>query len=111
MGYATSGSTSMVEYTREKCINEVVFSPSGYTSSTYGSCGSSSWLRNQTGWYLSPASRSSNASYVGYVYSAGHVLFNNASSVYAVRSAVYLESSVKITGGNGTLSSPYTLGI
>ena len=109
MGYATLGSTSMSEYTREKCINEVLISSGNYNSSTYGSCGTTSWLRNQSGWSLSPFARTSDARPVGYVNSAGFVNYGTATNTLSARPAVYLESSVKITGGNGSLTSPYTL--
>ena len=111
-GYATLGSTSMSEYTREKCINEVSIRSENYGSSTYGSCGSSSWLSDQLlCWSLSPSAYTSNAVIVGYVHSTGFVSYGYAYDTYAVYSAVYLESSVKITGGNGSESTPYTLGL
>ncbi|MCI8545494.1 MAG: hypothetical protein HFH09_04625 [Bacilli bacterium] len=39
----------------------------------------------------------------------GYVNTNGANSSYGVRPVVYLDSSVKITGGTGTESNPYIL--
>ena len=73
-------------------------------------CTSTNWLYNSDyQWLLSPLS--GNRVSVLYVNSTGNV--NNHITVYShgARLVIYLSSSVKITGGNGTLSSPYELEI
>ena len=76
----------------------------------YSSCKNTTWMYiNDYWWTLSP--RASNSDTVFYVGSSGDVFSDRAfNTVYAVRPAVYLSSSVQITGGNGSSSSPYTLG-
>ena len=71
-------------------------------------CTSTNWLYNSDNqWLLTPYSgyRSS----VRFVYSAGFVTGNNAGYTYGARPVIYLSSSVKITGGDGTSSNPYQL--
>ena len=47
-----------------------------------------------------------------FVYSDGFVQYEDVShGLFGVRPVLYLISSVQITGGNGTSSSPYTLGL
>ena len=76
-------------------------------------CKNNNWLYNikVNEWILPQlASRSDLAFYVisgGFVYSSRYV----SSNQLAVRPVLYLISSAKITGGDGTSSSPYTLGL
>ncbi len=75
----------------------------------YSTCQNSSWMYiNDTWWTLSPL-----ASYSGgvlFVNSSGGFSDNNAGSTSrAVRPAVYLSSSVQITGGNGSSETPYQI--
>ena len=76
-------------------------------------CKNNNWLYNikVSEWILPQnASNSNNAFYVSSVGNAG--IYGNVSNVQlAVRPVLYLTSSAQITGGNGTLSSPYTLGL
>ena len=73
-------------------------------------CRSTNWLYNSDyQWLLAP--NSGYRSSVRYVDSYGYVNHNNAGITYGARLVTYLSSSVKITGGNGTLSSPYELEI
>ncbi len=76
----------------------------------YSTCQNSSWMYiNDYWWTLSPLAGDSN--YVFGVLSYGYVNYVYANNTTgAVRPAVYLSSSVQITGGNGSSSSPYTLG-
>ncbi|MBR1413905.1 MAG: hypothetical protein IJ574_04485 [Bacilli bacterium] len=39
------------------------------------------------------------------------IIVTNVYSVFAIRPALYLKSTVTITGGAGTSSNPYTLGL
>ena len=74
------------------------------------SCTSTNWLYNSDyQWLLAPSPE--NRSYVRYVHSAGYVDRYDADDTNGARLVTYLSSSVKITGGNGTLSSPYELEI
>lgn len=52
---------------------------------------------------------SSASTYIYCWVTSGYVTTTNASTAYGVRPVVYLKSNVKITGGNGTSSSPYTI--
>ena len=85
----------------------------GSMNQVYGSntCGNTTWMYNSSmkWWTLSPD---------GYL--AGALLMINITGrldssrnnyyEYSVRPSVYLSSEIKITGGNGSSSSPYTLG-
>lgn len=77
----------------------------------YYICDESNWLFDNTSWWtLTPRGQI-------YVYNIG--TYSTISSVYPisdyharynVRPVLYISSDVKITGGNGTSSNPYTLG-
>ena len=83
------------------------FSKNNDNSST---CKNTTWMYiNDYWWTLSPDAGNSNN--VFFVDSVGYVSFNSAYVTNnAVRPAVYLSSEVKITGGDGSQSNPYTLG-
>ena len=80
------------------------------------SCVSTGWMDTTSidfWWTLSPMSHSSDR--VFYVLSNGEV-FTYSSGYYSVdynaagvRPVVYLSSNIKITGGNGSQSNPYTI--
>ena len=94
-GYASSGCRNG-EQTLYKYNNET--------------CTSTNWLYNSDyQWLLAPRTEYSSA--VRNVIRSGYVLYSNAVNTYGARPVIYLSSSVKITGGNGTLSSPYELEI
>ncbi len=70
------------------------------------------WLdKSQSTWLLSQYSGSST--YAFYLYLVGFVDFMNSVRYYeyAVRPTLTLSSNVKISGGEGTSSNPYTLSI
>ncbi len=74
-------------------------------------CKNNNWMFNSDYWWtMSPAStgHSSDVSYVG---SGGALDHYFAINRYGVRPVVTLSSSVKITGGDGSSSNPYTLTI
>ena len=83
---------------------------SSYNNTT---CTSNNWLYNikTYEWLLSQLSiiniNTFSVNIHGYIETAATV-YNNQ---YAVRPVVYLTSTVKITGGDGTSSSPYTFGL
>ena len=75
-------------------------------------CRDTSWLRNinTTQWTITQISGYPNHSFS--VNSAGYVNFNfviNVKNSYASRPVLYLNSSVTITGGDGTSGNPFTL--
>ena len=106
-----SGKVALVtasEYIRSNS-NQSSCGTHSLNQSNYRSCKNTTWMFNNTNWWtLSPVAGSPNG--VFSVRSGG--FFNNlgANDTYAVRPAVYLSSSVQIIGGNGSSSSPYTLG-
>ena len=74
-------------------------------------CKNNNWLFKVNSEWILPPSVSASSSASG-VFSGGIVsssVVNNFQ--YGVRPVLYLISSAKITGGSGTLSSPYTLGL
>ena len=102
-GYATSGGATT---NREACLaNEL----NNWNSSSYSDCKNNDWIfNNDFQWTLTP---DSSLSYnVFYVSSIGYVNNDNkARALYGVRPSVYLTSNVSISGGDGTVNSPYTL--
>ena len=100
-GYATSGGSTT---NREACLAKGL-----YQWDSSSDCYNNDWLYDSSTyqWTLTPYS--SNSSRVFGVGSAGFVyIYSNAAS-RAVRPSVYLTSNVKISGGDGTSNSPYTL--
>ena len=81
---------------------------SNYSNET---CKSTNWLYNSDyQWLLAPYSEFRNL--VRYVYRGGDVdSYYTAVNPFGARPVTYLSSSVKITGGNGTSSSPFELEI
>ena len=78
-----------------------------YDNST---CKSTNWLSDNISQYLlAPAT--GGADRVRYISSEGYVGRTITHNGYGVRPSVYLLSSVKITGGNGTSSDPYELSL
>ncbi|MBR1413911.1 MAG: hypothetical protein IJ574_04515 [Bacilli bacterium] len=109
-GTGTSTSTAESSSSRTACL--------AYKLSGYGSriCKYNSWILGSTTntdyyeWFLSPDS------YDGYdsdsaagLYGYGLVYTSNVDLAYAVRPVLYLKSTTKIVGGQGTSSNPYQL--
>ena len=100
-------------YASSNCENKRIYD---YNSSANDirACNDTNWLYNikVSEWILpQDASNSSSAFYVssgGGVYRSD---FYVTADQFAVRPVLYLISSVQIAGGNGTSSSPYTLGL
>ena len=102
-GYATSGGTTT---DRNTCLNKELI---GWYSSSYSDCRNNDWLyeSGNTQWTLTSRSSSSNAAfYMGY---SGSLSNGNAIFSYGARPVVFLKSSVKIDGGDGSTSNPYIL--
>ena len=105
-GYATSGGSTT---DRATCLAIVLYS---WSSSSYSDCKNNDWLYDSSNrqWTLTPSSEDSG--YVFYVYSYGYVTDNDADFTYlAVYPALYLSSNVKISGGDGSVSSPFELSV
>ena len=102
-GYATSGGRTSE---RSSCLETDLY-PS-YPSECYNN----SWLYDSTlaQWTLTPDSTDLNV--VFSIGSAGLVYSNIArSTIRAVFPVLYLSSNVKITGGDGSESNPFTLSL
>ena len=104
-GYATSGGSTT---NRETCLNTELLNWNG---SSVSDCFNNDWLYNSSNsqWTLTPYSRYSY--YVFLVHSTWHVYSDYAYGRIAVSPALYLSSNVKISGGEGTESSPFQLSL
>ena len=98
-------------YASSNCENKKIYD-SNSSSNDIRACNGTNWLYNikANEWLLPQYASYSNVAFV--VRSVGradggYVYFNQ----FAVRPVLYLISSAQITGGNGTSSSPYTLGL
>ena len=101
-GYATSGGSSI---DRETCLNTEL-----YNWDDYDDCFNNDWLyTGSSQWTLTPYSGISI--YVFLVYSNGNVDVNSAFGRSGVSPAIYLSSNVKISGGDGSSSSPFILSL
>ncbi len=101
-GYATSGGSTG----RDTCLSYNL-----YNWSSYSDCYSNDWLyKSETiQWAITP-----NSSYSSYVFdmnSLGIVSNYYANSAYTVFPTLYLSSNVRISGGTGVESDPFTLEI
>ena len=110
-GYATAGGTTT---NRSACIGSLTTynntSGESWTNSSYSDCKNNDWLKPSSGynWLLSP-----NSGYASNSFRVNGSGFVNSYITYgtgAVLPAVYLQSGVTISGGNGTQSEPYVLG-
>ena len=103
-GYATSGGSTT---NRDACLAKELYN---WNSSSFSDCKNNDWLYDSsiTQWTLTP--RSSNSYFVFIVADTGYVNHTSLAGLsYGVRPSVYLTSNVKISGGDGTSNSPYTL--
>ena len=103
-GYATVGGTTT---NKETCLNTTLYDWNG---SGVSDCMNNSWLKpSYWTWTLSPRANSNHANYVFAVNSNGRVSISDVLYTGAVRPAVFLQSSITITGGNGSSTSPYLI--
>ena len=103
-GYATSGGATT---NREACLAKELFN---WSSSCYSDCKNNDWIfNNGHQWTLTPLSR--NSLYVFNVGGGGGDVNDRhlADRSLGVRPSVYLTSNVSISGGDGTVNSPYAL--
>ena len=98
-------------YASSNCENKKIYD-SNSSSNDIRACNGTNWLYNiKANEWLLPQ-RASSSRYAFYVSSDGFAYSNNVNYYqFAVRPVLYLISSAQITGGNGTSSSPYTLGL
>ena len=104
-GYATSGGSTT---NRETCLNTVLYN---WDSSSVNDCKNNNWLYDSSNIQWTLTSHSDTSSVVFDVSSNGSVSYSNANFSRAVSPALYLNSNVKISGGEGTESSPYELSL
>ena len=97
-------------YASSNCENKMLYSVNSETDDLRA-CNSTNWLfKSMNEWQVPQnASDSFDAFNVGSNGRVGSVNVNRGQ--FAARPVLYLTSSAKITGGNGTSSSPYTLGL
>ena len=104
-GYATSGGGRI---NRTACLAKEMYN---WDSSSYSDCKNNDYLykSSSTQWTLTPVSSYSNC--VFYVSMTGRVDFTYGTNItdFSVSPVLYLNSTVEITGGEGTSSSPYIL--
>ena len=102
-GYATSGGSTT---NRDACLAKELYN---WDSSSFSDCKNNDWLYDSSTyqWTLTPGS--SRSDYVFLVGKPGFVGRSNASYSSEILPSVYLTSNVKISGGDGTSNSPYTL--
>ena len=101
-GYATSGGSTT---SREECLATVL-----YEWELYSDCKNNDWLLYSSNqWIITHYPGASEGMF--HVNSAGRVNGRSAYDTSAARPVIYLDSMVEITGGTGTSSNPYTLGI
>ena len=99
--YATSGGTTI---NRNNCLTTSIKTNSYWQSND---CSQNSWINGVGQWFLSPDANPTYADCVGDVGSNGYVDIGRANFNRVVRPSVYLLSDVKISGGNGSVESPY----
>ena len=104
-GYATSGGSTT---DRATCLNTYL---NDWISSSVSDCKNNDWLYNSSSsqWTISPYAVSYHARRAFIVYSGGSVVNAYLHGGNGVRTVVYLTSNVKISGGEGTSESPFSL--
>ena len=97
-------------YASSNCENKRIWD-SNSSSNDISACNTTNWLYKRNNEWILPQ-YSSISNYAFYAHSNGIVngSYVNSFSV-GVRPVLYLKSSVQITGGNGTSTAPYVIGI
>ena len=103
-GYATSGGTTT---NRNSCLAKEMYN---WDSSSYSDCKNNDYLYNSSEYQWALTSYSSYSHIAFRVSATGSLRYSAISSNDSVSPVLYLKSAVQITGGEGTQSSPYTLG-
>ena len=98
-------------YASSNCENKRIYD-SNSSSNDIRACNTTNWLYNikKDEWLLPQVA---SISYRAFLVASGGLVdyFDVNDDQYGVRPVLYLISSAQITGGNGTSSSPYTLGL
>ena len=106
------GLIDATEYVRASTNSSCTDVDAGYDTTN---CKNNNWMFNSDNWWtLSPLSGSASR-HVWTVHSSGGFRsrngYDDADGSYGVRPVLTLNSNIQITGGTGTSSSPYTLGV
>ena len=97
-------------YASSNCENKRIYGTNS-SANDIRACNTTNWLYNNAYQWLLPHGAGGSV-YAFAVISDGRAFANGISNgKLTVRPVLYLISSVQITGGNGTSSSPYTLGL
>ena len=104
-GYATAGGSTT---DRQTCLNTEL---NDWYGAGVSDCKNNDWLYDSLNiqWTLTPYSGSSGS--VFFVNGDGYVDSYSASYSRVVSPALYLSSNVKISGGDGSVSSPFELSL
>ena len=104
-GFATSGGSTM---NRANCLNHSLYN---WNDAGYEDCSNNNWLYkdNELIWTFSRPANHAGANY--YIDAGRYVSYRIRYYPYSVYPAIYLKSSVKITGGTGSSSDPYQLSL
>ncbi len=104
-GFATSGGQLK---NRNNCLERSMYSWSS-------DCYENDWLYYSRTWTITPTPRSYGAFYVFYIDNSGDIYCAYADEYMyeagVVFPVMYLKANIKITGGEGTSSKPYTLAL
>ena len=95
-------------YATENCKNNILHGENEFVDSDLSACKTTNWLFNNSAEWLLPQYMNKQT-YVIDSYGSVTPASVTDFTYNGVRPVLYLTSSVKITGGNGTSSSPYTL--
>ena len=95
-------------YASSNCENKRIYDENSL-SNDIRACNTTNWLLGNREWLLPQLASDSHYAFV--VHSDGRVDFQDGINQHGVRPVLYLISSAKITGGDGTIGSPYILGV
>ena len=107
-GYATAGGSTT---SRASCLAKELYS---WDSSSYSDCKNNDYLFDSSHWQWTITPYSGYSYYVFGVSDGGYVsryYADYTDSGHGVRPAVFLKSSISISGGSGTETDPYTLSL
>ncbi len=104
-GWATSGGNTT---NRDACLNKELYN---WESSSVSDCKNNDWLYDSSKYQWTLTWRSVDSGNVFRVCHDGSVSIGQARNNCGARPAVYLKNTVKISGGSGTASNPYTLSL
>ncbi len=108
-GFATSGGG---ETKRQKCLTTGMYK--WYSGTNQTNCAKNSWLYGNSSWTITPSPHDQYDNHVFYIYDSGLVNGSaSASSPYAIRPVVYLNSNIKIEEDEsedyGSSTNPFRL--